>query len=320
MSEWKPREIRRFKLPRARWRLAAPSHARSRVATDCSHRRGVETRSRPVMTRCSTTLNVGEANGSKLPSVKWDVPASSRLLGLTIAAYRNLLISVRKEVKPLSEQKKAQREPAFGYTRTSSATNLGEDKDSVPRQRRAIRSYANRAGYKVTQWFDDGDVKGADPIDARPGFGEMIETIAANGCRTIIVERADRFARGLVVQETGYQRLKAEGITLIAVDSPDCFTDTTPMAVLICQILGAVAQFDKAMTVFKLRGARDKKRAKYGKCEGRKSILERDPRIVEAAKALAQGKLSLRQISAALTGGEAMKFGQDLLDAAVADP
>jgi DNA invertase Pin-like site-specific DNA recombinase len=70
--------------------------------------------------------------------------------------------------------------------------------------------------------------------------------------------------------------------------------------VLIRQILGAVAQFDKAMTVSKLRGARDKKRAKYGKCEGRKSILERDPRIVEAATALAQGKLSLRQISAAL--------------------
>jgi DNA invertase Pin-like site-specific DNA recombinase len=111
----------------------------------------------------------------------------------------------------LSEQEKRQRKPAFGCTRTSSATNLGEDKDSVPRQRRAIRSYANRAGYKVTQWFDDGDVKGADPIDSRPGFGEMIETIAANGCRTIIVETADRFARDLVVQESGYQRLKAEG-------------------------------------------------------------------------------------------------------------
>jgi DNA invertase Pin-like site-specific DNA recombinase len=76
--------------------------------------------------------------------------------------------------------------------------------------------------------------------------------------------------------------------------------DATPTAVLIRQILGAVAQFDKAMTVSKLRGARDKKRAKYGRCEGRKSILERDPRIVEAAKMLAREKLSLRQISAAL--------------------
>ena len=68
---------------------------------------------------------------------------------------------------------------------------------------------------------------------------------------------------------------------------------------LIRQILGAVAQLDKSMTVAKLRGARDKKRAKYGKCEGRKSIFERDPRIVDAAKTLAGEKLSLRQISAA---------------------
>jgi DNA invertase Pin-like site-specific DNA recombinase len=137
----------------------------------------------------------------------------------------------------LSEQEKRQRKPAFGCTRTSSATNLGEDKDSVPRQRRAIRSYANRAGYKVTQWFDDGDVKGADPIDSRPGFGEMIETIAANGCRTIIVETADRFARDLGRAGKRLSASEGRGITLIAVDSPDCFTDTTPTAVLIRQIL-----------------------------------------------------------------------------------
>jgi DNA invertase Pin-like site-specific DNA recombinase len=144
-------------------------------------------------------------------------------------------------------------------------------------------------------------VKGADDIDTRPGFGSMIEAIAANGCRTIIVETANRFARDLMVQETGFQRLKAEGIALIAADSPDSFTDDTPTAVLIRQILGAVAQFDKAMTVNKLRGARDKKRRNFGKCEGRKSMLERNPYIVQAAKRLAEEKRrSLREIAAEL--------------------
>jgi hypothetical protein len=33
----------------------------------------------------------------------------------------------------------------------------------------------------------------------------MIEAIAANGCRTIIVETANRFARDLVVQERAYR-------------------------------------------------------------------------------------------------------------------
>jgi DNA invertase Pin-like site-specific DNA recombinase len=204
------------------------------------------------------------------------------------------------------EQEKRKRKPAFGYTRTSSATNLGEDKDSVPRQRRAIQAYANRAGYRIERWFDDGDVKGADPIDSRKGFAEMIEAIASNGCRTIIVETANRFARDLMVQETGYQRLKAEGITLIAADSPDSFTDDSPTAVLIRQILGAVAQFDKAMTVAKLRGARDRKRRQNGKCEGRKSMLERNPRVVEVAKRLSEEKhRSLREIAVEL---EALGF------------
>ena len=40
------------------------------------------------------------------------------------------------------------------------------------------------------------------------------------------------------------------------------------------QVLGAVAEFEKAMTVAKLRGARDRKRATGVKVEGRKRIAE----------------------------------------------
>jgi DNA invertase Pin-like site-specific DNA recombinase len=177
----------------------------------------------------------------------------------------------------------------------------GRRQGSVPRQPRAIQAYANRAVYRIEKWFDDGDVKGADPIDSRKGFAAMIEAIAGNGCRTIIVETGNRFARDLIVQETGYQRPKSEGITLIAADSLDCFTDETPTAVINRQILGGVAQFDKSMSVAKLRGPRDKKRAKFGKCEGRKSMLERNPYIVQAAKRLAgEKRRSLREIAAEL--------------------
>jgi DNA invertase Pin-like site-specific DNA recombinase len=203
----------------------------------------------------------------------------------------------------MSEQEKRQRKPAIGYTRTSSAANIGEDKDSVIRQRKAIQAHANRAGYRIVAWFDDPAVTGADTIDARPGFMAALEMIAGNGVRTIIVETANRFARDLIVQETGWKRLHAEGVALIAADSPDQFVDETPTAVLIRQILGAVAQFDKAMTVAKLRGARDRKRRKTGaKVEGRKSYAETNPKLVELAQQLSEQRprLSLREISAAL--------------------
>lgn len=203
----------------------------------------------------------------------------------------------------MSEQEKRQRRPAIGYTRTSSAANIGQDKDSVVRQRKAIQMYANRAGYRIAAWFDDPAVTGADTIDARPGFMAALEMIAGNGVRTIIVETANRFARDLIVQETGWKRLHADGIALIAADAPDQFVDETPTAVLIRQILGAVAQFDKAMTVAKLRGARERKRRNTGgKVEGRKSYAEANPQLVELARELSEQRprLSLREISAAL--------------------
>ena len=38
---------------------------------------------------------------------------------------------------------------AFAYLRTSSAANVGADKDSAKRQREAIASFAKRAGYEI---------------------------------------------------------------------------------------------------------------------------------------------------------------------------
>lgn len=203
----------------------------------------------------------------------------------------------------MSDQEKRQRKPAIGYTRTSSATNAGEDKDSVIRQRKAIQAYANRAGYRIVAWHDDPAVKGADAIDARPGFAAALEQIAGNGVRTIIVETANRFARDLIVQETGFRRLQADGITLIAADKPDSFVDDTPTAVLVRQILGAVAQFDKAMTVAKLRGARERKRRTGARVEWRKPITESHPEAVAMARQLRaqQPRMSLRDISTALS-------------------
>jgi hypothetical protein len=37
--------------------------------------------------------------------------------------------------------------------RTSSAANVGADKDSEKRQRAAIEGYAKAAGYTVVEWF-----------------------------------------------------------------------------------------------------------------------------------------------------------------------
>jgi len=206
------------------------------------------------------------------------------------------------------------RTPALAYLRTSSASNVGADKDSDKRQREATHAFAKLSGYDIAGEFYDQAVSGADPIDARPGFAAMLELIASNGVRTIIVETANRFARDLIVQETGHRLLKGRGIEIIAADSPNAFVDDTPTTKFVRQVLGAVAELDKAMTVTKLRGARERKRRERGWCEGGKPLHLSYPEAVKLAKRLHRAnpvtgkRRSLRKISAELAAaGHLMK-------------
>lgn len=198
---------------------------------------------------------------------------------------------------------------AVAYLRTSSASNVGADKDSDKRQLAAIHAFAKAAGFEVVAAYYDAAVSGADPVTERPGFMEMLSRLVSNGAKTILVESPDRFARDLAVQLAGHDMLKDMGIALIPTSAPDFFTEDTPTAVLVRQVLGAIAQFEKASTVAKLAAARKRKREATGKCEGRKGHAELRPDVVKLVKELRHagagrkpksGVLSLRAISAEL--------------------
>jgi len=194
---------------------------------------------------------------------------------------------------------------AVAYLRTSSAANVGADKDSDKRQRAAIAAFAAAAGYEIVGEYYDKAVSGSDPVGDRKGFREMLQRLATNGAKTIIVESPDRFARDLAVQLAGHDMLKAQGIALVPASSPDFFIEDTPTAVLVRQVLGAIAEFEKASTVAKLAAARARKREATGKCEGRKPLIELKPDTVALARRLRRrkpkgGQLSLRAVSDAL--------------------
>ena len=175
---------------------------------------------------------------------------------------------------------------AVAYCRTSSASNVGPDRDSERRQLDAIHAYAKASGIEIVGAYYDAAVSGTDQIHTRPGFSSMLEMIEGSGIHTIIVETSSRFARDLLVQEVGYALLQERGIQLTAADSPSSFLDDGPTSRLIRQVLGAVAEFEKSMTVLKLKGSRDRKRRATGcKVEGRKSVAERFDGIALVAEA-----------------------------------
>ena len=149
----------------------------------------------------------------------------------------------------------------------------------------------------------EADTPVADLVDQRPGFCEMLQRLATNGAKTIIVDAPDRFARDLAVQLAGHDMLRGLGIAIIPASAPDFFTEDTPTAVLVRQVLGAIAQFEKASAVAKLAAARKRKREREGRCEGRKPLCSDKARGCrsrsQAMPSQAQGgaALSLRAVA-----------------------
>ena len=184
-----------------------------------------------------------------------------------------------------------------GYLRTSSLTNIGDNKDSQNRQLLAIKAYVKTAGHKLVGSFSDAGVAGSDMVFERDGFESMIDYCLSNNISTIVCESASRFSRDLITQLVGLQYLGKHGISLIAADSPTAFTEDTPTAIMVSQILGAVSQFDKSSLIAKLAGARKRIREKTGKCEGRKSLNELKPQLVRKVLKLRKEGKTLQSIA-----------------------
>jgi DNA invertase Pin-like site-specific DNA recombinase len=189
---------------------------------------------------------------------------------------------------------------SVAYLRTSSGTNAGPDKDSEKRQRAAISRYARRAGITVVEWFNDPAVSGADPIEARPGFSALLDRIEGNGVRIVLVEDASRFARDLVAQELGLLMLIKRDVRVLTAMGDDMTDTSDPSRIMMRQIAGSFAQYEKARLVAKLKAARDRKKAETGKCGGRKPLAELRPEVVALAREMHEQRMSLRKISAAL--------------------
>lgn len=157
---------------------------------------------------------------------------------------------------------------AFGYLRVSGQAQVKGD--GFPRQLAAIKSYAAANDIKIQRVFEEKGVSGAlDSMD-RLAWVEMMGLVLANGVKTIVIEKLDRLARDLMVQEHIIADLQRYGVNLISAAEPDlCSND--PGRKLMRHIMGAIAEYDKTMIVAKLKVARQRKKAgPTGRCEGQK--------------------------------------------------
>lgn len=207
--------------------------------------------------------------------------------------------------------------PAVSYLRVSGKGQI--EGDGFDRQRDAIARFAAGRGFELLEEYRDEGVSGTKELADRPGLAALLDRIESNGVKVVIVERADRLARDLMVNEVIVDQLTRAGARVLTSDGADLTSaDGDPTRTLIRQVLGAVAQFDKSVVVLKLRAARDRKRRREGRCEGRKpfgsrpgevATLERIRQLRRKPKGLP--RLSIAAIAAALNSeGHATRTGK----------
>ena len=188
--------------------------------------------------------------------------------------------------------------PAFGYLRVSGISQV--DKNGFDRQKEKIIKYAEANNYEIIDFFYEKAISGTSDLVDRPALSGIMLKIAGNGVKTVIVERADRFARDLIASELLIKEFQGMDAKVIEAESGSDLSaadDDNPTSKLIRQILAAVSEFDKNSTVLKLRMARKRVKALNGKCEGRKTFGETEDEleVIKLIKSLRRKKKTAKK-------------------------
>jgi DNA invertase Pin-like site-specific DNA recombinase len=188
---------------------------------------------------------------------------------------------------------------AFVYLRVSGKGQI--DGDGFPRQLAACKKYAALHDIKIVKVFREEGVSGTKDLGNRPALQELMLALMSNGTEMVIIERLDRLARDLMVQETIIGDFRNRGFELVSTAEPDLCSDD-PSRKLYRQFMGAIAEYNKTMIVLQLRGARERMRIKNGHCEGRKAYgqHEGEAMILDRMKALRAQGMAVDTIAAKL--------------------
>ncbi|HXF72501.1 MAG TPA: recombinase family protein [Actinomycetota bacterium] len=157
-------------------------------------------------------------------------------------------------------------ERAIGYARVSTAEQVQGFGLEV--QERAIREWARSNRIRLLGVERDEGAPGSNGLDQRPGLARALARLEAGQAECLVVYRLDRLARDLVLQETTVRRLERRGRRVVSVTEPSVDGDD-PTRILVRQVLGALAQYERAVIQARMAAGREAKRARGGYVGGR---------------------------------------------------
>ena len=172
----------------------------------------------------------------------------------------------------------------FGYTRLSSISQINNE--GRHRQEETINNYAKENDIEIAHIYNE-QVSGTKDIESREVFQQMIVDIMKedeNIPKFICVEDLSRLAREFRVQESLLIYLVSKDVGLINARTGENVTEaikSSPMQKALVQIQGIFSELEKEMLVLKMRNARQRIKQKTGKCEGRKSYSQTNPKLIK---------------------------------------
>jgi DNA invertase Pin-like site-specific DNA recombinase len=195
-----------------------------------------------------------------------------------------------------------------GYMRVSGTAQV-EDGLGLDIQEEGIRRYCEREAHELLAIHADEAVKGT--LAERNGLTAVLAALEFGMAEAVVVHRLDRLARDLLIQETIVDRLHQHGRRVLSATEDD-IDGEDPTRVLVRQVLGAIAQFDRARIVARMQAGRAAKAAHGGfagygspaygwRTTDRELVIDLDEQaVLRRIAELHRAGLSLRQIGRTL--------------------
>lgn len=197
---------------------------------------------------------------------------------------------------------------ALGYLRVSTQEQATRGA-GLEAQERAIRAWCAAHGARLLR-IERDESSGTNGLDTRAGLRRALLALTKDEADVLVVARLDRLARDLVLQETILQRVERQGKRVVSVQEGETAGDD-PTRRFIRQVLGAVAELERAIMRARADAGKAAKRAQglrtdgippygYRLVAGRLVPIPEQQAVIERMQALrAEGK-SLRQIARVL--------------------
>jgi len=154
----------------------------------------------------------------------------------------------------------------IGYTRVSTAEQA--EGFGLEVQETKIRDYCRAEGLRLVAMVSDAGQSGSNGLEDRQGLAEGLARIERGDASALVVYRLDRLARQLVLQETIHARLQERGASVLSVSEPAIEGDDATRD-LMRQLLGGIAQYERAVIRGRMMAGKAAKVAKGGYGGGR---------------------------------------------------